>query len=115
VAELVRSGITVAIGHNGYWEVRNLMFNAGTTVNYGLSKEEALQCITYNAAKIIGVDKTIGSLEAGKDATFIISSGDILDMRTSVVERAFMEGKEIDLDNQQKQLYRKYKEKYQLK
>jgi imidazolonepropionase-like amidohydrolase len=115
VAELVRAGITVAIGHNGYWEVRNLMFNAGTTVNYGLSKEEALQCITYNAAKIIGVDKTIGSLEAGKDATFIISSGDILDMRTSVVERAFMEGKEIDLDNQQKQLYRKYKEKYQLK
>ncbi|MES2558487.1 MAG: amidohydrolase family protein [Bacteroidota bacterium] len=113
--ELVRAGITVAIGHNGYWEARNVMFNAGTTVAYGLSKEEALQCITYNAAKIIGVDKTIGSLEVSKDATFIISSGDVLDMRTSVVERAFMEGKEIDLDNQQKQLHRKFKAKYNLK
>lgn len=113
--ELVRAGITVAIGHNGYWEARNVMFNAGTTVAYGLSKEEALQCITYNAAKIIGVDKTIGSLEATKDATFIISSGDVLDMRTSIVERAFMDGKEIELDNQQKQLYRKYKEKYNMK
>lgn len=113
--ELVRAGITVAIGHNGYWESRNVMFNAGTTVAYGLSKEEALQCITYNAAKIMGVDKTIGSLEAAKDATFIISSGDVLDMRTSIVERAFMDGKEIGLDNQQKQLYRKFKEKYELK
>ncbi|MES2780592.1 MAG: amidohydrolase family protein [Bacteroidota bacterium] len=113
--ELVRAGITVAIGHNGYWEARNVMFNAGTTVAYGLSKEEALQCITYNAAKIIGVDKTLGSLETTKDATFIISSGDVLDMRTSIVERAFMDGIEIDLDNQQKQLYRKYKAKYNLK
>lgn len=113
--DLVRAGITVAIGHNGYWEARNVMFNAGTTVAYGLSKEEALQCITYNAAKIIGVDKTIGSLEATKDATFIISSGDVLDMRTSIVERAFMDGKEIELDNQQKQLHKKFKEKYNLK
>ena len=113
--ELVRAGITVAIGHNGYWETRNLMFNAGTTVAYGLSKEEALQCITLNPAKIIGVDKTIGSLEAGKDASFLITQGDLLDMRTSIVERAFLEGKEINLDNQQKQLYRKYAEKYNLK
>jgi imidazolonepropionase-like amidohydrolase len=112
---LVRAGITVAIGHNGYWEARNVMFNAGTTVTYGLSQEEALQCITYNAAKIIGVDQTLGSLEAMKDATFIISSGDVLDMRTSMVERAFMNGKEINLDNQQKQLYRKFKAKYELK
>lgn len=113
--ELVRAGITVAIGHNGYWEARNLMFNAGTTVAYGLTKEEALQCITLNPAKIMGVDQTIGSLEPNKDATFIISTGDVLDMRTSIVEQAFMEGKEIDLDNQQKQLYRKYKAKYDLK
>jgi imidazolonepropionase-like amidohydrolase len=115
VAELVRSGILVAIGHNGSWETRNLMFNAGTTVAYGLTKEEALQCITRNAAQIIGVGKTLGTLEKDKDASFVISSGDILDMRSSVIEAAYIDGKEIDLDNQQKQLYRKYSEKYGFK
>jgi imidazolonepropionase-like amidohydrolase len=115
VSQLVKEGITVAIGHNGYWEVRNLMYNAGTAVAYGLTKEEALQCITLNAAKIVGVAQSIGSLEKTKDASFVISSGDILDMPTSIVERAFMDGTELNLDNQQKQLYKKYSDKYNLK
>ncbi len=114
-AELVKAGIPVAIGHNGYWEVRNIMYNAGTTVAYGLTKEEALQCITLNAAKILGINNAIGSLEKNKDASFIITGGDILDMRSSTVERAFMDGVEVNLDNQQKQLYRKYSDKYGLK
>jgi imidazolonepropionase-like amidohydrolase len=91
------------------------MYNAGTAVAYGLTKEEALQCITLNAAKIVGVAQSIGSLEKTKDASFVISSGDILDMRTSIVERAFMDGTELNLDNQQKQLYKKYSDKYNLK
>lgn len=115
VADLVKAGITVAIGHNGYWEVRNIMYNAGTTVAYGLTKEEALQCITLNAATILGVNNSIGSLETAKDASFILTGGDILDMRSSTVERAFMDGVEVNLDNQQKQLYKKYSEKYGLK
>jgi imidazolonepropionase-like amidohydrolase len=112
--ELMRAGILVAIGHTGSWDIRNLMFNAGTTVAYGLSKEEALQCITSNAAKIIGVENTIGTLEKNKDASFIVSSGDILDMRTSNVEQAYLDGKAINLDNVQKQLYGKYMDKYNL-
>jgi imidazolonepropionase-like amidohydrolase len=112
--QLMQAGITVAIGHAGYWEVRNLMYNAGTTVTYGLTKEQALQCITLNAAKVSGTDATIGSLEKNKDASFVIVQGDILDMRSSIVEKAFMDGQEINLDNQQKQLYRKYALKYGL-
>lgn len=114
VAQLVNAGITVAIGHNGYWEIRNLMFNAGTAATYGLTKEQALQCITLNAAIVSGCDNRIGSLEKGKDASFIITEGDVLDMKTSNVQQAFLDGIEIDLDNQQKQLYRKYMGKYGL-
>ncbi len=113
--ELMQAGITVAIGHAGSWESRNLLFNAGTGVAYGLSKEQALMCITQNPAKIMGIDKTCGTLETGKDATLIISSGDVLDMKSSVIEHVFIAGEELDLNNQQKELYKKFSKKYQIK
>ena len=88
---------------------------AGTSAGYGLTKEEALQSITLSPAKILGIDQTAGTLENGKDATLFISSGDVLDMRTNNVESAFISGREINLDNVQKQLYQKYRQKYGLK
>ena len=88
---------------------RNLPFAAGTAVSYGLPYEEAVRAITSNAAKILGVDALCGTLEAGKDATLFVSSGDALDMMTNDVIYAFIEGRPIDLDNPQKYLYRKYK------
>lgn len=94
---------------------RNLPFNAGTAATYGLTKEEALSAITLNAAKILGTDATTGSIEKGKDANIIISAGDILDMHTSVVEHAFIQGRKIVLDNKHKQLYERYKYKYGIK
>jgi imidazolonepropionase-like amidohydrolase len=94
---------------------RNLMFNAGTAVSYGLTKEQALTAITLNAAKILGIDDRTGSIEAGKDANIIISEGDILDMRTSIVTNAFIQGRSVSLENKQKQLYDRYRSKYGLK
>jgi imidazolonepropionase-like amidohydrolase len=94
---------------------RNLSFQAGTTAAYGLTKEEALMSVTLNAAKILGIDKTVGSLETGKDATLFVSTGDALDMRTNNVEAAFIKGRTVDLDNDQKALYRLYKAKYGIK
>lgn len=91
---------------------RNLMFNAGVAVGFGLTKEQALQAITLNAAKILGIDKTTGSLEAGKDANIIVSDGDILDIATNKITYAFVKGGQINLDNKQKQLYERYKTKY---
>ena len=72
-----------------------------------------MAAITSSTAKILGIDKTVGTLEIGKDATLIISEGDVLDMRTSIVKQAFIRGKELDLDTKQKQLYRRYKTKYE--
>ncbi|HEY1201040.1 MAG TPA: amidohydrolase family protein, partial [Niastella sp.] len=94
---------------------RNLPFNAGTAAAYGLTKEQALQAITLNSAKILGVDSKTGSLEAGKDANIVVSEGDILDMRTSIIVQAFIQGREVSLENKQKQLYDRYKYKYELK
>ncbi|HKC36171.1 MAG TPA: amidohydrolase family protein, partial [Chitinophagaceae bacterium] len=94
---------------------RNLSFNAGTAVAYGLSKEEALQAITLNAAKILGVDQLTGSIEVGKDANIVISEGDILDMKSSIIDNAFIQGRKVSLENKQTQLYERYKSKYGLK
>ncbi len=94
---------------------RNLAFNAGIASGHGLTKEQALQAITLNTAKILGIGDRTGSLENGKDANIIVSDGDILDIRTNNVIYAFIQGRQINLDNKQKQLYEKYKYKYNLK
>ena len=94
---------------------RNLAFNAGTAAAYGLTREQALQAITLNAATILGVADKTGSIEAGKDANIIISDGDVLDMKSSVITQAFIQGRLVSLDNKQHQLYDRYKYKYGLK
>jgi imidazolonepropionase-like amidohydrolase len=115
-AELQKAGVLFAISDDdGQTRGRNIAFNAGTAAAYGLTKEEALAAITLNAAKIMGVADQAGSIEPGKDANIIISSGDILDMSTSNVTDAFIQGRKINLDDKQKQLNERYMEKYQLK
>lgn len=116
--KLMDAGVLFCLENAGDMEAmntRNLPFLAGTTVAYGLTNEQALQIITLNTAKILGIDATCGSLEPGKDATLFISTGDALDMKTNNVEQAFIQGREIDLDNHQKKLFKKYSEKYEAK
>ena len=91
----------------------NLPFSAGQTVAYGLTKEEALQTVTLNSAKILGIDDKTGSIEVGKDANIVVSTGDLLDMSTNNVELAFIMGRNINLDNKHKQLYRRFQAKYE--
>jgi len=117
-ALLHKAGVLYCLSYEGEMEVmgsRNLPFQAGTAAAYGIDKEAALSGITLNAAKILGVDKTTGSLETGKDATLFISTGDALDMRTNNVEKAFIIGSSIDLNNSQTELYEKFSKKYNLK
>lgn len=111
-AILRQNGILFCLSIRGFWEQRNLMFQAGHATGFGLDPEDAIAAISLNAAKILGIDHRIGSLEVGKDASLFISKGDALDMRSNQLIHAFIEGREIDLDNKQKQLYKKYQEKY---
>ncbi len=113
---LKQAGVLFAIAdYDETTRGRNLMFNAGTAAAYGLSKEEALSAITFNAAKILGIDNVTGTLEAGKDANIVVSEGDILDMEHSIVDVAFIQGRNINLDNKQSQLAKKYEYKYGIK
>ncbi|HTE26094.1 amidohydrolase family protein [Flavitalea sp.] len=115
-AMLQKAGVLFAINdEDGNTRYRNLAFNAGTSVAYGLTKEEALTAITLNPAKILGIDSIAGSLEKGKDANIIVCDGDILDMKTNIITDAFIQGRKVDLSDKQKQLYEKYKYKYGLK
>ncbi len=115
-AALQKAGVLFSISDDdGQTRGRNIAFNAGTAVAYGLTKEEALAAITLNAAKIMGVDDRTGSIEAGKDANIIISSGDILDMMSNNITDAFIQGRKINLDDKQKQLNDRYEKKYDLK
>ncbi len=94
---------------------RNLPFNAGVAVAYGLTKEQALASISYNAAKILGIEKLLGTLEEGKIASLIVSNGDVLDMKTNNIILAYIAGKPVTLINKQTELYLKYKIKYGIK
>ncbi|WP_183575890.1 amidohydrolase family protein [Mucilaginibacter sp. X5P1] len=109
------AGVLYGLTGTGFWRQRNLPFEAGQAVGYGLTKEQALSMITLNNAKILGIDKTVGTLEVGKDATLFISKGDALDMIGLDVQTAFIQGRNINLDNLHKQLYRKFSAKYGLK
>ena len=115
-AMLQKAGVLFALNdESSNTRYRNLSYNAGTAATYGLTKEQALQAITQNAAKILGIDAKTGSLETGKDANIIISDGDILDMKSSNVTDAFIQGRKVSLDNKQRQLYERYMYKYGLK
>ena len=109
-------GVLVALESSGQMErmnTRNLPFYAGTVAAFGMDKEEALQLITLNTAKILGIDDNYGSLEKGKSATLFISEGDALDMRGNILSHAFIDGRQISLETHQTELWKRYSKKYE--
>lgn len=106
------AGITYCLTMRDFWNTRNLAFQAGTAAAYGLTKEQALASVTSNAANILGIGDRTGSLAKGKDATLLVTTGDLLDMRTSIVEMAFIQGRAMNLGNKQKDLANKFDAKY---
>lgn len=113
-ARLKDMGVTfcITLSHRfGGSDVRNLPYHAATAVAHGLAADEALKAITLYPAQILGCADRVGSLEAGKDATLIITDGDILETPTHV-EMAFVQGREVDLSSKHTQLWQKYREKY---
>ncbi|MCO6162862.1 amidohydrolase family protein [Flavobacterium sp. NRK F7] len=109
------AGILVGLQNAGDMErmqIRNLPFYAGTCVAWGMEKERALQLITSNTAKILGIETQYGSLEVGKSATLFISEGDALDITSNQVTQAFIDGRNISLESHQTELYDRYKEKF---
>ncbi|MFG0305673.1 MAG: amidohydrolase family protein [Phycisphaerales bacterium JB040] len=90
---------------------RNLPYDPGRSVAYGLDLESALRSVTLWPAQILGIGDTHGSLETGKAATLVVADGHLLEV-TTMVELAFVDGKRISLENKQTELRDKYREKY---
>ena len=112
---LADAGVLVAIqnGSSSNFQTRNLPFYAGQVVGQGLDAEKALQMITGNSAKILGIDKDYGTLEVGKSATLFVSKGDALDMRGNQLTHAFIDGRTLSMETHQTELWKRYMGKYE--
>ncbi|PVW13526.1 amidohydrolase family protein [Marixanthomonas spongiae] len=113
---LTDAGVLVGLQANGRMErmnTRNMPFYAGHLVSQGMDKEKALQLITGNTAKILGIDDSYGTLEKGKSATLFISEGDALDMRTNILTHVFIDGRDVSLETHQTELWKRYMGKYE--
>jgi imidazolonepropionase-like amidohydrolase len=88
---------------------RNLGFLAGPATGYGISQEDALSLITRNPAKILGIDKRCGTIEVGKDASFFLSAGNALDMKTQNISQAWIQGRPVSMESKQTVLYEKFR------
>ena len=108
---LAKAGVPLSIGLRlGGWSAanqRNLPYHAAQAVAHGLSREKALASITIEPAKLAGVANRLGTLEVGKDATFIATSGDLLDIRTSV-RHMMIAGRKTSLQSRHTRLYERY-------
>jgi len=116
--KLQDEGVLFCLQNEGDMEAmnaRNIPFLAGTAKAYGLTEEQAVAAISYNACKIMGIDKNYGSIEVGKSATLFVSEGNALDMRSNQVVLAMIDGVFMSLDNKQTELAKKYRRKYKKK
>ncbi|WP_404310843.1 amidohydrolase [Neorhodopirellula lusitana] len=115
-AQLRESGVRFAIAGEGAGypggasNLRNLAYQAGIAVAHGLPHEEAVRAITQSPAEILGVADLVGTLAAKHHATLIIADGDVFESGTRVVD-AYVQGRQVDLGNKHKQLYRKYEQR----
>lgn len=111
-ALLHEAGIQFCInGSTTYSNQRNLAYAAGIAVAFGLPEEIAMRSVTLSTAEILGIEKTTGSLEVGKDATLIVTDGDPLQIQTNVFH-AMIQGRILDLGDHHKSMYAKFRERY---
>jgi len=109
-ARLEDAGVTFAIVAGGFSTAHNarlLPQDAGNAVANGLSWQGAMEAITINPARIFGIDDTVGSLTAGKEADVVVWDGDPLEVMSSP-DYVFIRGEEIPLVSRQTKLRDRY-------
>lgn len=106
-AQLYKRGVKIVFATYDAHNARNLPYQAGFAVGFGLPPDEALKAVTLNAAEIWGVADKLGSLDVGKTANVVVANGDPLDVKTDV-KHVFIEGREVPLTSRQTQLRDQY-------
>ncbi len=113
--KLAAAGVKFCFTMDGSMETmqnRNLTFNIGTAIGYGLNPNTALTAATLHPAEILGIGERTGSIETGKEANFVLTTGDIFDMRTAKIAGLYLNGRLINLETRQERLYKKYSQRY---
>ena len=114
--KLASAGVKVAIASDASTFAatleRNLPYAAAHAVSFGMPWDQGLRSITLTPAEILGVADRIGSLDPGKDASFLVSDGDPLDVRSEIVA-AYLKGQPLDLSSKHTRLRDKFEGKYQ--
>jgi len=108
--KLAKAGVKVALRTDEEENVRNLPFHAAFAAAYGLGKEEALKAVTINPAEIFGIADQYGSVEAGKRANLIVSTGDPFETRSQIIH-VFIDGYRIPMSNRHIRLYQEFLER----
>ena len=108
--KLAKAGVKVALRTDEEENVRNLPFHAAFAAAYGLGKEEALKAVTINPAEIFGIADQYGSVEAGKRANLIVSTGDPFETRSQIIH-VFIDGYRVPMSNRHIRLYQEFLER----
>jgi imidazolonepropionase-like amidohydrolase len=109
-SELAAAGIPIAFASFDTSFSRRLSQQAGNAVAFGLPHDEALRAVTLNAAKMLGLDDQLGTIESGKLANIFVTNGDPLEIRTQV-RYLFIKGRLTSLDNRHLELYDQYRKR----
>jgi imidazolonepropionase-like amidohydrolase len=105
---LARAGVKIAFQTSNAANSRNLPYNAALAVAYGLDADAALRGLTINPAEIFGVADRYGSLEPGKVANVMVTTGDPMDVRNTV-RHLFIRGVAVPLDDRHSRLYEQFR------
>lgn len=105
---LQKAGVQLAFATGGASSARDLPYEVGLSIAYGFDAEEALKAMTINPARMFGVDRDYGSIEVGKVANVIVTTGDPIDIRTHIRE-VFVKGQRQRFDDRHTELYERYK------
>ena len=106
--DLHKAGVAVSISTFNSSDSRTLPFEAGQAVAYGLPWEEGVRAITVNPARALGLADRLGTLEAGKIANFVVTTGDPLEIRTEV-RHVFVNGRPVSLANRHRDSYERWR------
>jgi len=114
-AILRQAGVPVILVGNGdgdesRFNARNIKYEAGSAVAYGMNYDEALRAVTLTPAEVFGLSDRVGSLQPGRDANVVIWSGDPFEFSTRV-DHVFIRGREVNDLTRQDLLIERYKPK----
>jgi hypothetical protein len=104
---LAKAGVRFAFSSGGFEFARNLPFQAGRAIAWGLDPDAAIRALTLDAARIFGVDSQVGSIEPGKLANLIVVKGDLTEIR-SEIQHVIVAGRNVPLDTKHTELYKRY-------